>query len=168
MAVGNTSLDDWLRFTSSFGCTSRPSPRAPPSNSLARLASTSFRFMFVWVPDPVCQTTSGNSALCRPAITSSAAATMVCAVRVSSPASGWFTTAQARLTCASARINSTGMCSPEMAKCASERWVCAPHRRSAGTSIGPMLSDSVRVSMARLQSSAVEGSACQNSRLIPP
>ena len=61
IAVGNTSLDDWLMLTSSFGWTRRPSPRGPPSNSLARLASTSLTFMLVWVPDPVCQTTRGNS-----------------------------------------------------------------------------------------------------------
>ena len=28
--------------------------------SMARFATTSFTFMFVWVPDPVCQMTSGN------------------------------------------------------------------------------------------------------------
>src|SRR5271169_5146167 len=56
IAVGNTSLDDWPRLTSSFGCTSRPSPRAPPSSSEARLASTSLTFMLVWVPEPVCHT----------------------------------------------------------------------------------------------------------------
>ena len=56
-------------------------PRSPPRSSLARLAMTSFTFMFVWVPLPVCQTTSGNSASCRPAITSSAAAMIALADR---------------------------------------------------------------------------------------
>ena len=56
IAVGNTSFDDWPRLTSSFGCTRRASPRSPPSSSLARLASTSFTFMLVCVPEPVCQT----------------------------------------------------------------------------------------------------------------
>ena len=41
------------------------------------------------------------------------------------------------------------MRSPEMSKCCSERWVCAPHRRSAGTSIGPKVSRSVRVAGGR-------------------
>ena len=82
IAVGNTSLDDWLLLTSSFGWTSRPSPRSPPSSSLARLASTSFTFMLVCVPEPVCQTTSGNSSSCWPASTSSAAAMMAEALRL--------------------------------------------------------------------------------------
>ena len=56
IAVGNTSLEDCPRFTSSFGCTRRAAPRAPPSSSLARFASTSFTFMLVWVPEPVCHT----------------------------------------------------------------------------------------------------------------
>lgn len=30
-------------------------PRSPPSSSLARLASTSFIFILLWVPEPVCQ-----------------------------------------------------------------------------------------------------------------
>ena len=42
-------------------CRARCSPRSPPISSEARLASTSFMFMLLWVPDPVCQTASGNS-----------------------------------------------------------------------------------------------------------
>ena len=38
------------------------------------------------------------------------------------------------------------MRSPEIRKFSSERWVCAPHRRSVGTSIGPKVSFSLRVS----------------------
>ena len=60
MAVGKTSLDDWPMLTWSLGWTLRPMPRSPPSSSLARLAITSFTFMLVWVPLPVCQTTSGK------------------------------------------------------------------------------------------------------------
>ncbi len=37
---------------------------------------TSFRFMLVWVPEPVCQITSGNSPDSLPSITSCAASTM--------------------------------------------------------------------------------------------
>jgi len=36
-----------------------------------RLEITSFTFMFDWVPDPVCQTYSGNSVSSAPLITSS-------------------------------------------------------------------------------------------------
>ncbi len=61
IAVGKTSFDDWLRLTSSFGWTSRPSPSGPPRSCEARLASTSFMFMLLCVPEPVCQTESGNS-----------------------------------------------------------------------------------------------------------
>ena len=69
---GRRRCEDWPLLTSSLGWTSRSSPRSPPRISLARLASTSFMFMLVWVPLPVCQTTSGNSSSCRPASTSSA------------------------------------------------------------------------------------------------
>ena len=54
MADGNTSFEDCDAFTSSFGCTGRP------SRSLARLAMTSFMFMFVDVPEPVWNTSIGN------------------------------------------------------------------------------------------------------------
>ena len=60
IAVGNESFDDWLMLTWSLGCTGALVPSLPPSNSLARLAITSLRFMLVWVPEPVCQTTSGK------------------------------------------------------------------------------------------------------------
>ena len=42
---------------------------------------------------------------------------------------------------------SRGCCSPEMSKFCSERWVCAPQSLSAGTSMGPKVSRSVRVVM---------------------
>ena len=45
--VGKTSLDDCEAFTWSLGCTSVPAMR------VARVASTSFMFMFELVPDPV-------------------------------------------------------------------------------------------------------------------
>jgi hypothetical protein len=49
------------------GCTQAlRCPRSPPSSSEARLASTSLMFMLLWVPEPVCQTDSGNSASWRP------------------------------------------------------------------------------------------------------
>jgi len=60
--VGKLSLDDWPRFTWSFGCTGRRVPSGWPSNSLARFAITSLAFMLVCVPEPVCQIGRGKSA----------------------------------------------------------------------------------------------------------
>ena len=145
IAVGKTSLEDCPRFTSSFGCTRRVSPRTPPMSSLARLASTSFMFMFDCVPEPVCQTTSGNSPGQRPASTSSAAVEMDRALGAVSVPSDSFTAAAARLIHASASMISAGMRSPEMRKCSRERCVWAPQRRSSGTSMGPKVSFSMRV-----------------------
>ena len=73
IAVGKVSFEDWPRLTWSLGCTGALPPRSPPSISLARLAITSLAFMLVWVPEPVCQTTSGNSSVSLPSATSCAA-----------------------------------------------------------------------------------------------
>jgi hypothetical protein len=59
--------------------------------------------------------------------------------------SSWFTSAQAFFRIPKARIISRGKRSPPMRKCSSERWVCAPQYRSAGTSMLPIVSFSVRV-----------------------
>jgi hypothetical protein len=128
MAVGKTSLLLCPLFTSSFGCARRPSPRGPPRISLARLASTSFMFMLVCVPEPVCQTTSGNSSGHLPARTSSAASRMARAFSGVSRPRDSFTAAQARFTQASAWISSAGMRSPEILKCSIERCVWAPQK----------------------------------------
>ena len=56
IAVGNVSFDDCDMFTWSFGCTGVFEPSSPPGISIARLEMTSFTFMFVWVPEPVCHT----------------------------------------------------------------------------------------------------------------
>ena len=92
-------------------------PRAPPSSSDARLASTSFMFMFVCVPEPVCHTESGNSPACAPASTSSAACAIAWASGVSSKPSSPLTRAATRLTRASAISSGSGMRSVEMRKC---------------------------------------------------
>src|SRR5262249_8197993 len=60
IAVGNESFDDWLMLTWSLGCTGFLAPSSPPNSWLARLAMTSLRFMLLWVPEPVCHTTSGK------------------------------------------------------------------------------------------------------------
>ena len=44
-----------------------------------------------------------------------------------------------------ARISGVGMRSPPILKFWNERWVCAPHNLSAGTSIGPKESVSLRM-----------------------
>ena len=60
IAVGNTSLDDWLLLTWSLGCTGSFEPSLPPAISMARFEITSLTFMFDCVPLPVCQTTRGK------------------------------------------------------------------------------------------------------------
>ncbi|CCK02452.1 Binding-protein-dependent transport systems inner membrane component [Cronobacter sakazakii 701] len=144
IAVGKTSFELWLLFTSSFGCTLRAMPRSPPRISLARFASTSFMFMLVWVPEPVCQIASGNSCGCAPSSTSSAALMMASPRSAGSKPRSILTFAAARLVSASAAISAVGIFSVEMRKCSSERCVCAPQSLSAGTSIAPMESFSLR------------------------
>ena len=58
-----------------------------------------------------------------------------------------FTAAAHCLTRPRARIRDRGSRSVPILKFWSERWVCAPQYRSAGTSISPMLSRSMRVLM---------------------
>src|SRR5260364_268376 len=106
---------------------------------------TSFRFICVCVPEPVCQIASGNSSACRPAMISSAAAIITRAFSSGNTPSARFTAAAARLTSASARISSGDGFSVEILKFRSERCVCAPHRRAAGTAISPKVSCSRRV-----------------------
>ena len=158
IAVGKMSLVDCPRLTWSFGCTRRCLPRPPPSSSEARLASTSFMFMLVWVPEPVCQTESGNASGCWPASTSSAACAIAAAMGASSRLSSPLTWAHARLTRASAISSAWGMRSVEMWKCSSERCVCAPHRAVAGTATSPIESVSILAasSIARSPSRTLE------------
>src|SRR5258706_2848886 len=127
-------------------------------------------FMFDCVPEPVCQTTSGNSPGCRLSITSSAAAITASAIFGSSVPSARLTRAALRLTSASACRNSGGIRSPEIAKCCVERCVCAPHKALAGTSIGPNVSRSVRVVDSMVSSIAEtrlsQYPICANSRIV--
>src|SRR6266705_1689877 len=64
---------------------------------------------------------------------------------LSSKPSWAFTAAAAFLTSVSACSTASGRRSPEMQKKRRDRSVCAPHSRSAGTSIGPKLSFSMRL-----------------------
>ena len=88
IAVGKLSFDDWLLLTWSLGWTGSLPPRLPVSISLARPAITSLAFMFDWVPDPVCQMTSGNWPSRSPRATSPAAcwmASAICGVEQADP-----------------------------------------------------------------------------------
>ena len=76
ITAGNASFDDWLRLTSSLGCTGFLLPTVPPASWIARLAITSLAFMFDCVPEPVWNTTSGNSSSHLPSMTSCAARAM--------------------------------------------------------------------------------------------
>ena len=53
-------MDDWDMFTSSLGWIGFFDPISPPAISIARFEITSFTFMLVWVPLPVCQMRRGN------------------------------------------------------------------------------------------------------------
>ena len=113
-------------LTWSLGCTGAFEPIAPPSSSIARFEITSFAFMFVCVPDPVCHTTSGKWSSRPPSMTSCAICRMMSASSASSLPSCSFTVAEVCLTMASARISGRGMRSSPILKFWSERWVCAP------------------------------------------
>jgi hypothetical protein len=126
IAVGNVSFDDCDMLTSSLGCTGCLEPSSPPASSMARLEITSFTFMLVCVPLPVCQTESGNSVGCFPSITSSAAATITFAFSGGSLPSSSFTSAAAFFRIAMPRMTARGISSSPMSKWCSDRWVCAP------------------------------------------
>ncbi len=126
MAVGKVSLLLWLRFTWSFGWTGFLLPSSPPAISMARFAITSFTFMFDWVPEPVCQTTSGKCASSSPSMTSSAALAISSAISGSRLPRSRLVSAAAFLRMPNARMISRGMRSPPIGKFILERAVCAP------------------------------------------
>ena len=136
--VGKTSLEDWEALTWSFGCTLRP------SDSVARVASTSLVFMFELVPEPVWKTSIGKSASKSPAATRCAAATMESAISCSTTPSSAFTVAAAALISASARIWARSNGRSEIGKFSSARWVCAWYFAFRGTRTSPIVSCSMR------------------------
>jgi hypothetical protein len=73
-----------------------------PMESDATLAMTSFTFMLLCVPEPVCQTDKGNWASNSPAATRAAAAATACAFAGSSKPRSPLTSAAARLISANA------------------------------------------------------------------
>ena len=60
IAVAKPSFDEPERLTWSLGWTGDLVPRGEPRSSFARFEITSFEFIFVWVPEPVCQMTRGK------------------------------------------------------------------------------------------------------------
>ena len=129
IAVGNVSFDDCDRLTWSLGCTGVFDPSCPPASSIARFAITSFAFMFVWVPEPVCQTKSGKWSSSEPAMTSSAAFTIRSPIAGSRTPSSMLACAAAFLRMPIAWTISSGIRSTSgqpIEKWWIERSVCAP------------------------------------------
>ena len=147
MAVGKASFVDCDLFTWSFGWIGVLLPSSPRCISMARLAMTSLVFILVWVPLPVCQTTSGKWSSRSPLITSCVASKIVFALSLSSKPNSAFTFATDCFTIPSAQIISLGNRSPPILKFSNDRCVCAPQYLSAGTSISPILSFSILVLM---------------------
>ena len=159
MAVGKVSLEDWERLTESLGWMGLSS--ATPCSSASRLAwltiglarlaiwfsrraMTSLRFMFVCVPEPVCQTLRGNSRSCAPERISSQAASMALASAAGRQPSSALAWAAAFFRMANARMMPPGMVSVPILKFSRERCVCAPQSAAAGTRTSPMESCSIR------------------------
>jgi hypothetical protein len=110
-----------------LGWTGDLPPRAPVRISLARPAITSLAFILDWVPEPVCQMTSGNWSSCRPCATSPAARSIASASLASSPPIRAFTRAAACFTKPKAWTISIGIRSvAPNGKFSIERCVCAP------------------------------------------
>src|SRR5579863_4607098 len=121
-------------------------PITPPASWMARLAITSLAFMLDWVPDPVWNTTSGNSSSSLPSITSWAARTMRSTLSLGNclssrlaSAAHFFKRPKARTTGRLQRCRSI-----PMTKFWRERSVWAPHGCSAGTRTSPSASFSTR------------------------
>ena len=104
-------------LTSSFACTSSP----------ARVAITSFAFMFDEVPEPVWKTSIGNWSSSSPFAIRSAAAAIRRAFSSSSSPSSALTRAAAALIRPSQRATGVGIGSPETGKLAIALRVSPPH-----------------------------------------
>mmetsp|Transcript_7770 Transcript_7770/g.29081 ORF Transcript_7770/g.29081 Transcript_7770/m.29081 type:complete len:212 (-) Transcript_7770:118-753(-) len=162
MAVGKTSLELWLMFTWSFGCTGVLLPKTEPTISHARFEITSLTFMLVCVPLPVCHTTSGKCASSFPSMISRDAARISPAISEGNFPRSSLTLAAACFTIASARNISTGIFSPPILKFSRLLCVCAPQYLSLGTRTVPMESVS-----SRQKSSVVVVSGAREKRCEP-
>ncbi len=89
---------------------------------------TSFAFMFVWVPEPVWKTTSGNSPSSRPLMTSWAAIAMRSTFSSGSWPSSRFAWAEHSLSTPRARMTGRPQVNrpTPIRKLSAERWVWAP------------------------------------------
>mmetsp|Transcript_29135 Transcript_29135/g.76318 ORF Transcript_29135/g.76318 Transcript_29135/m.76318 type:complete len:218 (+) Transcript_29135:961-1614(+) len=153
MAVGKLSLLLWPMLTWSLGCTGLMVPSSAPSSWLARFEITSLTFMFDWVPEPVWKVTSGKWESWTPVATSSAAFIIASPISLDNLPASMLYLAQHFFSFPKARITGSGILSgaSPIGKFCRLRCVCAPHRRSAGTSMGPKLSFSLRVAIASLR-----------------
>ena len=159
IAVGNVSFDDWLMFTSSFGWR-----MFFPARAFARFAITSFTFIFVCVPLPVCHTTSGNSAANFPLQISSHTLSIPrsFSVLILCGRSCAFARAAAFFSTPKAWIISAGIVSipAPILKFCLLRSVCAPQYASFGTKTSPIESCSLRYSMPDIVADTPVMSSC--------
>ncbi len=118
-------------FTWSFGWTGDFEPSSPPASSIARFAITSFTFMLVWVPEPVCQTKSGkwSSSVALDHLVGGASLDRASELRARAARARRFAIAAAFFRIAIARTTSIGIRSASgqpIEKWWRERCVCAP------------------------------------------
>ena len=105
---------------------------------------TSFAFMLDEVPEPVWNTSIGNSASQSPCATSSAASWIAVASAASIVPFAARAAAEAPLIQASAPMRSRSIARPEIGKFSTARWVWARHLASVGTRTSPIESFSMR------------------------
>ena len=96
-------------------------------------------------PSPSGRRRSGSARRSRPRRRRARRRRWPAALAASSSPRPWFVSAAASFTRASARRKRRGIRWPEIGKLRTARWVEAPYRASAGTSISPMESRSMRV-----------------------
>ena len=142
IAVGITSFEDWHLLTWSFGWTRRPPPsaiRREVGDDLVHVrVRRRSRAGLVDVDRELV-------VVARRRATSAAAAAIAPRRPASSRPSSAFVSAAASLDSARARMNGRGNRWPEIGKLRTARWVEAPYSASAGTSISPIESRSIRV-----------------------
>ena len=143
IAVGKTSLVDWDLLTWSFGWIGLLEPIFPPIIWIALLAITSFTFIFVWVPEPVCQTLRGKWESCLPFMTSSAALMIYLLNLISRSLFLALTIAAAFFIIAIEWITKGLTKKSPILKYLFDLWVDAPQYLSPGTFIFPTLSNSI-------------------------
>ena len=155
IAVGNASFEDWPHVHVIVRVHEAPLAPSPARISFARLAITSLTFMFVCVPLPVCQTRAETRHPTGPRSPRPPPPRWPRPFAVSSlPSSSW----TARPPSPPERGRGRGRAAPappEIRKCSSVRWVCAPRE-----AIGRHLDRAERVALgARATGGFVHASA---------